>query len=179
MCEPTYQVVMENILHRRSVRTYDMEPIDDAVLAQIIEAGRQSPSAANRQPWRFVIVRSPEQKKALAQACNGQMWLADAGALIVGLGLPSVSERWYRVDVSIALQTMVLAAASFGLGSCWIGAFDERNVKTVIDAPAEANVVAVVPIGVPKGEWPKPRPRKEVAEVFFGERYGQAIELKQ
>ena len=177
MCEPTYEVVGEVILHRRSVRAYDPKPIPDGVLADVLRAGHQAPSAANRQPWRFVVVRDPERRKALAQACNGQTWLADAGALLVGLAVPSLSERWYRVDVAIAMQTMVIAATSHGLGTCWIGAFNEQLVKQAIGAPEEATVVAVTPIGYPKGEWPRPRERKEFGQVFSGETYGQQLHL--
>jgi len=177
VCEPTHEVVLENIFRRRSVRAYDPVAIEDGVLRQILEAGRQAPSAANRQPWQFVVVRDPERREALAEACNGQMWLADAGVLIVGLGVPSVSERWYRVDVAIAMENMILAATSFGLGTCWIGAFDEAKVKQVISAPEEVSVVAVTPIGVPKGEWPRARSRKEFSEVFHGDRFGQTLAL--
>jgi len=177
MCEPVHEVVQEVILRRHSVRSYLPEPIDDAVLAQILEAGRQAPSAANRQPWRFVVVRDPERKKALAQACNGQMWLADAGAVVVGLGLPSVSERWYRVDVAIAMQNMIIAATAHGLGTCWIGAFDEAKVKDVIEAPEETRAVAITPIGVPKGDWPAGRPRKAFSEVYAADTYGQPLHL--
>jgi len=178
MCEPIHEVVGDVLLRRRSVRSFEPKAIEDAVLAQILRAGHQAPSAANRQPWRFVVVRDPERRRALAQACNGQMWLADAGALLVGLALPAVSERWYRVDVAIALENMVVAATSFGLGTCWIGAFSEAAVKRVIGAPEEASVVALTPIGVPRGEWPQPRERKPFGEVFSGETYGQPLHLQ-
>ncbi|MGQ9553963.1 MAG: nitroreductase family protein [Anaerolineae bacterium] len=177
MCEPVHEVVREVILRRRSVRSYEPKPLDDAVLVEILRAGQQAPSAANRQPWQFVVVRDPERRKALAEACNGQTWLADAGALIVGLGLPAVSERWYRVDVAIAMQNMIIAATSFGLGTCWIGAFNEEKVKQVIGAPDGVSVVAITPVGVPKGEWPKARSRRELSQVFSSEVYGQPLGL--
>lgn len=177
MCEPVEKVVREVILHRRSVRSYEQQPLDDGVLKEILEAGWQAPSAANRQPWTFVVVRDPERRRQLAEACNGQMWLADAGALIVGIGLPAVSERWYRVDVAIAMENMVIAATANGLGTCWIGAFNEDKVKEVIGAPEESRVVAVMPIGVPKGAWPNARARKEFGEVFRLDSYSEKLEL--
>ncbi|NPV06642.1 MAG: nitroreductase [Anaerolineae bacterium] len=177
MCQPAYEVVEEVLLGRRSVRSYAAEPIQDAVLARILEAARQAPSAANRQPWRFVVVRDPDRRRALAEACNGQMWLADAAVLVVGVGLPSVSPKWYAVDVAIAMQNLVVAATSFGYGTCWIGAFNEDRVKELLGIPAEAKVVAITPIGVPKGDRPAARARKDFAQVFGEETYERGLVL--
>jgi nitroreductase len=177
MCQPAHEVVEEVLLGRRSVRSYAPEPIDDATLARILEAARQAPSAANRQPWRFVVIRDPARRQALAQACNGQMWLADAAALVVALGIPSVSPKWYAVDVAIALQNLVISATSFGYGTCWIGAFNEDKVKELIGAPEDAKVVAITPIGVPKGDRPAARARKPMGEVFGDETYERGLEL--
>jgi nitroreductase len=177
MCEPVHEVVREVLLHRRSVRAYQPEPIDDATLQSILECTRQAPSAANRQPWHFVVVRDPARRRDVAEACNGQMWIADAGAVIVALGLPTVSDRWYSVDVAIATENLVVAAASHGLGTCWIGAFNESRVKQSVGAPDEARVVVVIPLGVPKGEWPPARGRKEFEQVFSLDGYGQSLKL--
>ncbi len=156
---------MQTIRERRSVRRYRPDPIPAEHLAQIVEAGQLAPSAANRQPWRFVLVSEPEQKAALAQACRGQEWMAQAACILVGVGLPDVSAKWYPVDVAIAMQNMVLAAWSLGYGTCWIGAFDPDQVKQVCGIPGDAEVVACTPIGVPDVA-PEARPRKPVGEVF-------------
>ena len=177
MCEPVHEVVGEVLLHRRSVRSYQPDSIDNEVLSGILECTRQAPSAANRQPWHFVVVRDPAHRRAVAEACNDQMWIADAGAVVVAIGLPAVSERWYRVDVAIALENLVIAAASRGLGTCWIGAFDEARVKQAVGAPDEVKVVAVTPVGVPKGDWPAPRQRKDFGQVFSSDTYGQPLKL--
>ena len=165
---------LQAILQRRSVRKYRPEPIPEDQLRQILESGRQSPSAANRQPWHFVVVGDREQKQRVAQACNGQMWMADAAYIIVGVGLPQVSPKWYRVDVAMAMENMVLAARSLGYGTCWIGAFDPEKVKEVCGLPADADVVACTPLGVPEA-WPEPRTRKAWNEVFSANRYGQPL----
>lgn len=167
---------LQTIDQRRSVRRYRPEPIPPEDLKCILEACRQAPSAANRQPWHFVLVGDPERKRRLAEACRGQMWLADAAYIVVGVGLPAVSERWYRVDVAIAMQNLVLAACSLGYGTCWIGAFEPEEVKAVCELPAEAEVVACTPLGVPDVE-PEPRPRKEWDEVFSGERHRQPLAI--
>ncbi len=156
---------LQAIRERRSVRRYRPEPIPEEDLASIIEAGHVAPSAANRQPWKFIVVTDSEQKAALAQACRGQTWMADAACILVGVGLPEVSAKWYRVDVAIAMQNMVLAAWSLGYGTCWIGAFDPDQVKQVCEIPEGADVVALTPIGVPAVS-PGTQSRKEVAEVF-------------
>ena len=167
---------LQAILERRSVREYRPEPIPAADLKQILEAVRQAPSAANRQPVHFIVVGDPEQKRRVAQACKGQMWMADAAYIIVGVGLPKLSPNWQRVDVTIALENLVVAARALGYGTCWIGAFDPEKVKAVCGIPAEAEVVACTPLGVP-AEWPAARARKEWGQLFSGDRYGQELKV--
>lgn len=165
---------METILARRSIRRYRPEPIPAADLEQILKAGHQAPSAANRQPWHFVLVGDPAQKARVAEACNGQMWMADAAYILVAVGLPQVTEKWYKVDVAIAVENMVLAAYSLGYGTCWIGAFDPEKVKGVLQLPAESDVVVCTPLGVPYAA-PEPRPRKDLGEIFSLDVYGQPL----
>jgi nitroreductase len=165
---------LQTILERRSVRKYKVAPLPDADLVQILEATRQAPSAANRQPWHFLVVGDPAQKQRLCQACNNQMWMADAAYIIVALGLPQVSEKWYRVDVAIALENLVLAARSLGYGTCWIGAFDPAKVKQVCQIPDELEVVACTPLGTPDAA-PAARARKLWSEVFSADSYGEPL----
>lgn len=165
---------MQAILQRRSIRRYKQEPVPEADLRQILEAGRQAPSAANRQPWHFVVVTDAEQRQRVAQACNNQMWMADAGCILVAVGLPEVSQKWYPVDVAISLQTMVLAAWSLGYGTCWIGAFDPDQVKQVCQIPQELAVVACTPLGIP-AIAPDARDRKPWSQVFSSNTYGAEI----
>jgi nitroreductase len=163
---------IETTLARRSIRRFKSEPIPPQDLTAILEAGRQAPSAANRQPWHFVVVTDAEQKQRVAQACNGQMWMADAACILVACGLPQVSAKWYLVDVAIALENMVLAAYSLGYGTCWIGAFDPAKVKQVCGIPADLDVVACTPLGVPEIA-PAARDRKPWDEVFSINSYGE------
>ncbi len=170
---------LQAIFERRSVRQYRPDPIPPAHLRQILEAARQAPSAGNRQPLHFVVVGSQEQKQRLAQACNGQMWLAQAAYIVVGVGLPQINAKWHRVDVTIALENLVLAARSLGYGTCWIGAFDPEQVKAVCGLPAEAEVIACTPLGVPAGAWPAARARKPWNDLFSAERYGEELTLSE
>jgi len=168
---------LTTIMERRSVRTYRPDPIPDADLARILEAGRQAPSAANRQPWHMVVIGEPELKRRVAQACNNQLWIADAAYVIVAAGNPQVTERWYKVDVAIALQNMVLAAASLGYGTCWIGAFDGEQVRSLCGLPEHLAVVACTPLGVP-AVHPPARQRKPWKELFSRDRFGEPLELE-
>jgi len=163
--------VFEAIKVRRSIRRYKKgAEIPEEHLRKILEAARLAPSAANRQPWRFIVVRDPEVKRRLAEACRGQMFIADASVVVVALGDPSIS-RWYLQDPMIAVEHMVLEATELGYGTCWIGAFDEDAVKKVLDIPAGLKVVCALPIGVPD-ESPSARSRKSLDEIFYLDKYG-------
>ncbi len=171
MAKDTISAIME----RRSVRKYVDKPIPEEDLKTILEAGRQAPSAANRQPWHFVVVRDPEQKKKVAEACSDQTWMAAAGVIIAGIGKPSVNEKWYAVDVAIAMQNMILAATALGYGTCWIGAFDEQQVARLLGVPGDCKVVALTPVGVPD-DHPEARPRQPMSEFASLDRYGEKME---
>jgi nitroreductase len=162
--------VFEAIRTRRSIRKYRSELIPEEKLEMILEAARLAPSAGNRQPWRFVVVQNVDRKKALAEVANNQAFLKDAAAIIVAVGDPEASARWYEKDTMIALEHMVLAATALGYGTCWIGAFDEDAAKRLLRIPAKMKVVAILPIGV-SSEKPAPKPRKELSEIFFKEEW--------
>jgi len=162
--------VFETIRIRRSIRRYRPEPIPSEKLEMIMEAARLAPSASNRQPWNFVVVQDRERKKALAKAANDQTFLGGAGAVVVAVGDPESSARWHQKDTMIALEHMVLASTALGYGTCWIGAFDEDAVKSLLKIPAKMKVVALLPIGVPD-EKPVATQRKELSEIFFKEEW--------
>jgi nitroreductase len=166
---------MDVIRRRRSIRKYRPSEIPREHLLEILEAGRLAPSAGNRQPWRFIVVRDPDQRRRLAEAARGQMFIADAAAVLVAIADPEASPRWCEKDVMIAMENMVLAATELGYGSCYIGAFEEEGVKSLLKIPDGLRVVALLPIGVPD-EAPPQRPRKGLNEVFFGEEYGKPLE---
>jgi nitroreductase len=165
------------ILARKSVRKYDPEPIPEKTLKKILEAGRIAPSAKNIQPWRFIVVKDPQMKKKVAEACNNQLFMADADVIVVGCALEKIAYgrmgghlNSYPIDLAIALDHMILAATSEGLGTCWIGAFSEEKVKEVLAVPDDVRVVALTPIGYP-AERAKERPRKELKEIVSYDRY--------
>jgi nitroreductase len=157
--------VFDVILSRRSIRRYEDREIPKDVLDKIVEAGRQSPSAANRQPYRFVIVTDSELKKAVSGLVS--RFVKSVPVVIVGCANPKamLTGKWATVDTTIALENMVLAAWSLGVGSCWIGSFDEEKVKSSLKIPQDWKVVALVCFGYP-AETPKQRKRKATNELF-------------
>lgn len=165
------------IKKRKSVRKYKPVPIADEVINRILDAGRMAPSAKNIQPWHFIVVREPEMKKKVAEACRNQHFIADADVIICGCAFEKVA--WGRMgnymaawphDLSIALEHMILAATNEGLGTCWIGAFDEGMVKDVLGVPDGVRVVALTPVGVPSEEA-KDRGRLELKDIVSYDKF--------
>jgi len=124
--------LLDVILRRASVRRYIKKPVPREVLMKILEAGRRAPSAMNLQPWHFIVITDQRTKEALSHR-RWTGFLREAAFIIVGCG--EKDKKWSTVDVAIALQNMVLAAEALGLGSCWIGDFDESEVKKLLGIP--------------------------------------------
>lgn len=164
---------------RRSVRSYRSDPIREDVLARVLEAVRIAPSGSNRQPWRFIIVKDEAVKQRLVPACNGQSWIGDAPIVIVACGQDIhydrggyMGEMSVLVDVSIAFTHLILAARAEGLGTCWIGAFNNNEVKKILEIPEDYNVVAVTPLGYPKGQpFTEPKGRKALTEITSTDKF--------
>lgn len=161
--------VMEAIRTRRSIRAYKPDAVPEEALTTVLEAARLAPSAANRQNWKFVAVRDPKLRPAMMEACRGQKFVGEAPVTIVCCATDP-NWKWAAVDVAIATDHMTLAAWSLGLGTCWIGAFDEARVKEVIGAPEAARVICCLTLGYPAAEGVF-RGRKSAAEVISFDRY--------
>ncbi len=179
--EPT-MTVMEAIRRRRSVRQYQGRAIPEPVLEEVTEALRLAPSACNHQPWRFVLVTEAGLRAQLARACSNQRFIAEAPVVVVGCAFPEAAYPrmggyWNscEVDVAIALDHLMLAAAEVGLGTCWIGAFDEAQVKGVLGIPEGTKVVALTPLGYPEHqgmlEPATPGARKPRAQILSLNRF--------
>jgi nitroreductase len=158
--------LIDFVLTRRSIRRYENKDIPEEVLQQILEAGRQAPSAANRQPIRFVVVKNHAILKNL---CDNLItrFVKFAPMAVVGCGDVNslLTGKWAVVDATIAMQNMVIAAWTLGVGSCWIGACKEEKVKELLKIPNKWKVVALITFGYP-AEQPKPRKKKEFEELF-------------
>ena len=162
------------ITTRRSVRSYKPDPVDEKTLDRILDAALEAPSAANRQPWYFVVIRDEAVRRKLKEAYS-QEWFWSAPVIICACGMPnkawkrSDGKNYVDVDVAIAMDHLILAATAEGLGTCWIGAFRPDIVKEVLDLPDTIEPIAMTPLGYP-ADKPKPterKPRKETVR-FMG-----------
>jgi|SRR3989339_1294560 len=165
------------IKKRHSIRKYKPDVVSDEILNRVLDAAHLAPSGKNGQPWRFIVVRNSELKQKLVKPCRDQVYIAEAPVVIVGVANEDESYqkqgcymKSWAIDLAIAFDHLILAATVEGLGTCWIGAFDEKEVKKTLNIPDHLRVVCLTTLGYADGE-PKPKPRKTLGEIVF---YDQA-----
>jgi len=178
--------VLEAIKTRRSIRKYKADPVDDKTLEAVLDAARWAPSWANTQCWRFIAVRDSEMKKRIADTLSETNPARDAvtnAPLVIvacaelgsagykGGELVTDKGDWFMFDVAIAMQNLALAAHSLGLGTVYVGLFDPQKVARLLDVPDGYRVVVLTPLGYP-AETKDPRPRKELPEIIFYDKWG-------
>lgn len=146
----------ETIESRKSIRKYINQPIEPEILEKIISAARFAPSWRNGQCWKFIIVTDREKKSELIRCTSAfnQSWMGKEYAVIIACGNPEQSgyrneQRYYLVDVAIAMEHLILAATALGLGTCWIGGFEEDKIKKLFHIPENYRVVAMTTLGYP------------------------------
>lgn len=171
--------IPEMIRDRTSVRAFTHRDISDDDVRLLVEAACLAPSAGNRQPWEFVVVRDGRNKRRLVDAAHGQSFIAEAPVIIVVCADPGRSasrygrrgaELYCLQDTAAAVQNLLLTAAANDLGSCWIGAFDEDMASEAVGAPRGVRPIAIVPVGYP-AERPPHRMRRRPSEVIHRERF--------
>jgi len=156
--------LIEVVLSRKSIRRYEQKEIPRDVLDKILEAGRQAPSAANKQPWHFIVLTDSKIKRELSKGLFNR-FIKDAPVTVVGCAHKDlIAGKWSIVSTTIALQNMVIAAWAMGVGSCWIGDFKEEKVKKLLSIPENWNVGALVSFGYP-AEKPHSRKKKSMEEI--------------
>lgn len=160
---------------RRSIRRYKDQPVEEEKIEQVLEAARLAPSWKNMQCWRFLVLREQEAREALLGAIPdenpGKKAIAAAPVTILVCADPAESDvengiAYYIADTAIAFEHLCLAAHALDLGTCWLGWYDEAKIKQVLELPDQIRVVGLTPLGYPSQE-PKPRPRKDLAEIAF------------
>jgi len=166
------------IRERESIRDFDpARPVERGVLHRILEAGRLAPSATNAQPWRFLVISSPEML-ARVRPCYPRSWFSDAPHILVAVG--NRDEAWVRkydgynaieTDLTIAMDHMILAAEYEGVATCWIEAYDPSRLREALNLRENEVVFSITPLGYPrKGFVRKGRktrkPLDEVAEFL-------------
>jgi nitroreductase len=164
----------EVIKKRKSLRAYDPQrPIPDDVLLRILHAGHLAPSAANCQPWRFIVIKSPEMLKQVSQ-CYARNWLSNAPLILVLIG--KKNEAWIRqedthnsldVDLAIAMDHLILAAANEGVGTCWIMAYNYAQLAATLTLEEDDYIGCITPLGYPPANYqPKPTPERKQFETI-------------
>jgi nitroreductase len=140
---------------RYSVRSYLPDPVEESKLQQVLEAARMAPTAANRQPFRLIVVHTAG-KEAELRKVYGASWLAEAPLVICACAVPAqgwkhfhTGKNYCDVDVAIVMDQLILAAVSLGLGTCWIAAFDHTALRRMLHLPDDMEPVALTPLGYP------------------------------
>lgn len=172
----------ETVSARQSVRAYRPTEITDAELEKILTAANAAPSAGDLQSYEIVVVRHTTARSALVEAAHGQAFLAEAPVVLVFLAAPDRSAARYATrgkelfclqDATIAACYAQLAATALGLGSCWVGAFNERRVARVLNAPARLHPVCLLAIGQ-AAQRPVHSSRRQLTDFIPEERFTSA-----
>ena len=162
--------IYEAIKTRKSIRSFKNTDIPEESLERLLEAARLAPSANNSQEWRFVVVRNAETRKILATKACKQTFVAEAPIILACCAetnnhVMTCGQLSYPIDVAIAVDHITLCAVAEGLGTCWIGAFYEDEVKRILSIPPEVRVVALLPVGYPKDPAPVTKLRRSLARI--------------
>jgi nitroreductase len=165
----------ELIKKRYSVRAYRSDPVEDEKLEQVLDAARLAPTASNLQPFQFIVIHTTGRETEMSRIYKAA-WFRKAPVVICACAVPS--QAWSRmddknyseVDVTIAMDHLILAATELGLGTCWIAAFDPAAARDVLGLPEGAEPVAFTPLGYPADE-PKAKQRKPLSKLVRYERW--------
>jgi nitroreductase len=180
--------LFDAIRSRRSVRKYDVRPVEEEKLKAVLEAVRMAPSWANMQCWRMVIVKEAGMKQKISdlsfvesffapkgyKANPSKKALTEAPVVIVLCADPANSgtlweQKYYLVDCGIASQNLMLAARAQGLGTVFVGVYEEEKIKSLLSIPASVRIVGLFPLGYPVEEGKAGPPRKPLDEICFTE----------
>lgn len=171
------------IKRRRDVRKYQSRDISNNLLMDIIESASLAHSEGNTQPWEFIIVKNPSVKSHIVEACYGQHWMLSAPVFIVAcinmrMAAAMYGERGEKLygvqGVAAAIENMLLAAESLGLGTCWVGAFSEPKIAMAVHTPEYIRPCAIITLGWPAENPPSPmiQPLKEIVHI---EKFGETV----
>ncbi len=176
--------VFDCIRTRRSIRKYKDTQVPWDNIVEILQAGKYAPFAGNIMNCKFIVVKNEAKRKAIAEASVQQYWMQDAPIHVVIAGEPEKAERYYGTrgvrlytiqGAAAAIENMLLTAHSLGLGSCWVGAFDEEEIRRLCNLPEHVNVQGIITIGY-ADETPSPPPKQRIEHVMFFEKWFGRIE---
>ncbi len=170
--------VLETMKKRRPVKRFKRIPLTDEKLNSVLGSMRLAPSAANSQPWKFIVVRDDQMKQRLASACQGQKFIADAPVLVVGCA--TIAEAFpylgmymssYPMDMGLALGSGELTAYAEGLACHWVYQFHNEKIQELLSIPqGDVNVVFILALGYADEEG-EPDGRKNLSEIVRYEKY--------
>jgi nitroreductase len=164
-------MLIEEISQRRSIREYSNKAIELEKLARILEAARLAPTARNQQDWKLILVKNPDIKEKLVElASPQQQFLKQAPIIIAACALNQAyvmrcGHPAYLIDLAIVLEHIALQAVHEGLGTCWIGSFDESKAKSVLKVPDQVRIVELMSLGY-YDRLPDPRERKPIQDLY-------------
>jgi nitroreductase len=161
--------VQEAIQKRLSIRRYADASIPDEHMQILFKAMQLAPSGNNRQNWEFVFVGDQDTKQRLVPAVMNQSFIKGCAYFIAAVADPTL--KWHMVDITIALTQFTLQAVELGYGTCWMGAFDEDDVKRVLEIPGDKKVVICMALGTPTGKHVQ-RGRKAIEEFIYLDQFG-------
>lgn len=166
--------IIEIIKSRRSIRKYKQTPVEDEKLNMVLEAARWAPSAGNRQPWEFIVVKDPSIRRKVADIAPYGGFIAEAPVMIAVVVNPEKDPTHCIEDGAIATTHILLAAHALDLGTCWVGAFGsayEDDAKRALGVPPNLRVLSLVSLGYPAEE--RTSTRKDLREIVHYETYGK------
>jgi nitroreductase len=155
---------------RYSVRDYKPDELDSSLLDQVLTAGQFAPTAANRQPFKIIVIHTKRMKGELLKIYN-RAWFSEALIVLCACGIPDQS--WVRVDgksyldvdIAIVMDHISLAAANLGLGTCWVASFDVDAARKILHIPSEVEPIIMMSLGYPAGS-PGEKERKSLDELI-------------
>lgn len=169
--------VEELILQRYSVRSYTTQDVEMEKLMKILEAGKNAPSAANNQPWHFIVTREPENHKSVSEIYHRD-WFKEAPVYIIVCG--DHQQSWKRqsdgkdhcdIDAAIAIDHMTLQATELGLGTCWICNFFVDKCRQFFNLPQHIEPIAILSLGYPTDMESPIKRRKSLDEIVHWEKF--------
>lgn len=163
MIEP--ENLLEFLKNRRSIRSFEKTEIAEEAIEMILEAGRWSPSASNRQPWEFIVIKDVEILRNIASNAMYGNFVKRAPMAIAIVGKKNISPNWYVVDTSLVSMNMMLMAWSLGIGTCWVGSMDREEAKKILKLNEDDYLLTILPLGYIKGSIPNPSMRKSMEEI--------------
>ena len=159
------KVLLDFIKERRSIRAFQDKQIPEKEIEMILEAGRWAPSASNRQPWKFIVIKNKDVLKEVARVTGYGWFIGEASFAVAIVGKPRTSKNWYVIDTSLVSMNMMLMAWSLGIGTCWIGSIKKDRAKEILDLGSNDYLLTILPFGYIQGTIPDPTTRNPLRKI--------------